>query len=175
MAIKKIPYQNFTCFVICFYFPYLLFIVILPPPCLTEYQGCAWETHKHSLMLWSDAIMCSDTAIKNEKISASSTTYQYTTGKNHMSNGRKGSMLCLLSGNWDKVGTSADYVLPDGNWVWTSLFHHVAGVTLIQHRCGIKTTDIGKNKVKVKPPLTKYHPTDLLFLIVSTFSLPLAN
>lgn len=79
-----------------FLFP-LLFTVILPHPPLTEYQVCAWERHKHSLLLWSDAIMCSDTVIINEKISASSTTYQHTIGKTTWGMAERGvSRVCLV-------------------------------------------------------------------------------
>lgn len=120
---------------------YYLLSFFLPPclPAPREYQGCSWERHKHSLMLWSDPIMCSDTAIINEKINASNTTYQYTTGKTTWAMAeREVSRVCsVVIGN--KVGTSADHLPAYGNWVWTLLFHHLSDLTLIHHHCGIKT------------------------------------
>lgn len=80
---------------------YLLSFPLLP----TEYQvtntAVLAVRHKYSLMLWSDTVMCSDIAIINEKIKC---LYIYNISvydrKNHTSDGRKGSISCLLNGNW---------------------------------------------------------------------------
>jgi len=34
-----------------------------------------------------------------------------------------------------EVSTFTDHMPAYGNWVWTSFFHHLGGLTLIQH-CG---------------------------------------
>lgn len=111
LGYKKNSLPKFYMLLNLFLFPLLIiYCHSASPPAPTEYQGCAWGRHKHSLMLWPDAIMCSDTAIINEKISASSTTYQYTTGKATWGMAeREVSWVCsMVIGN--KVGTSADHV-----------------------------------------------------------------
>lgn len=110
------------------------------------------------------------------KLSAYNTRYQCTIGKSHTSDGRKGTISCLLNGNWGwgehfcwsyvcLWQLTLNFIFPSLGWfnTDTSTLRNYGQLTQVEVR------------EKMKPLLINYHSVQLLFLAVLSSPLPVAR